>query len=911
MGWHWTGETWEWRHLDLTELFYAAQDAVQSGDIDKAEENIVEIDREYKAEYEGSAYSAAANGGPPAMMVTSMAHNTRAEMALDRALDDGFPLRAFPEETLREAEAHLERALSVNPWNTAALMNSAMLARDLGDADKAAEHWRRASCRPPSWQDPDCSDDEDEVCDGWREAWLVDPYEKSVALACMYRALLLCQLGEHADADRELRRFGFRWKLAPGVWDLAAGRSDGIVAGAPGLLPPPPPPPLRLPLRLPLSGGGHGGEAAPSEEPQGAGGSGGAASSAAVAAAAAAAAPWPVPVRQFANAVAPGIYQALRRAFAPEAAYWRETQYENASASKRYFTFYVDLPELLRKAGAAEGAAVGAAEGGGGDGGEGAEGSVVLGAAGSLPSPLAAAPPGARSRAAASAPVSRGAIVGASSSSSQSRRQRRRPSMQEAASAAASAASPASPAAHPWRLRALSSASAVASATFGWRALDHNVVERLLLRLWPLLGRPDLTSCEWWVHQRAAGRSWGHELHFDVEERTMEITGRVVHPAVSSVVYLSEHGDPTIVLDETIDKPLGAQRVFAAHPRERSFLAFDGRLLHGVLPGPFAHGAPRGPPQPRLTLLIAWYCEPTAAAISPGASARAGAKLGAQYGAQSRVPRASRHQTWPSDLEMRPEELALDDEACMASAAAASGLPTDGMGEGALGEGGGQGAGLLAPELPVPYASPAWIPVPPADLVPEGRPGKRAVPASAYKGLDTSLDGPVYQTASCPSIHTLHSHPTATCPSSSSSQKRGAAGGLDQRDGGDGGGSSSQRGSARDSARGSARDSARGSARGSAKDKATFSLTPREIVGRTGRAELLCGEPPTALAPPETPRQHFFLVEADEVGARLRTEHGQGGTWAEVAVPPGAKRPRRLGSKDAGSKDAGSKDAPI
>ena len=408
----------------------------------------------------------------------------------------------------------------------------------------------------------------------------------------------------------------------------------------------------------------------------------------------------------------------------------------------------------------------------------------------------------------------------------------------------------------------------------------------------------------------------------------MELTGRVVHPAVSSVVYLSEHGDPTIVLDETIDKPLGAQRVFAAHPRERSFLAFDGRLLHGVLPGPFAHGAPRGPPQPRLTLLIAWYCEPTAVAISPGASARAGAKLGAQYGAQSRVPRASRHQTWPSDLEMRPEELALDDEACMvsaaaASAAAASGLPTDGtdgMGEGAvgegggqgagllaasglptdgtdgMGEGGGQGAGLLAPELPVPYASPAWIPVPPAHLVPEGRPGKRAVPASAYKGLDTSLDGPVYQTASCPSIHTLHSHPTATCPSSSSSRGRGAAAGLDQRDGGDGGGSSAQRDSAR--------YSARGSARGSAKDKSTFSLTPREIVGRTGRAELLCGEPPTALAPPETPRQHFFLVEADEVGARLRTEHGQGGTWAEVAAPPGAKRPRRLGSKDAGSKDA-------
>ena len=509
-----------------------------------------------------------------------------------------------------------------------------------------------------------------------------------------------------------------------------------------------------------------------------------------------------------------------------------------------------------------------------------------------------------------------GAVLG--TSSSQSRRQRRS-TQREAASAAASvasAASPASPAARPRRLRALSSASAVASAstTYGWRAIEHNVVERLLLRLWPLLGRPDLTSCEWWVHQRAAGRCWGHELHFDVEERTMELTGRVVHPAISSVVYLSEHGDPTIVLDETIDKPLGAQRVFAAHPRERSFLAFDGRLLHGVLPGPFAlnttRGAPRGPPHPRLTLLIAWYCEPTAVAISGNISLGASASAGAKLGAQSRVPRASRHQTWPSDLEMRPEELALDDEACKAaaaaaSAAAASAVPTDRIGEGALGEGGGQVAGLLAPELPVPYASPAWISVPPADLVPEGRPGKRAVPASAYKGLDTSLDGPVYQTATCPSSHTLHSHSTS---SSSSSRGRGATGGLEQRDCG-GGGNSSQWDSARDSARGSARgsakdsarDSARGSARGSAKDKATFSLTPREIVGRTGRPELLCGEPPTSLAPPETPRQHFFLEEADEVGARLRTEHGQGGTWAEVVVPPGAKRPRRLGSKDAAS----------
>jgi len=124
-----------------------------------------------------------------------------------------------------------------------------------------------------------------------------------------------------------------------------------------------------------------------------------------------------------------------------------------------------------------------------------------------------------------------------------------------------------------------------------------HAVDRLILSLWPLLGRTDITSCEWWVHQRAVGRGWGHELHFDVEERTMELTGRVVHPAVSSVVYLSDDGDPTLVIDETLDAPLGGRTAYCANPLPRSFMAFDGRLLHGVLPGPFAHGEPRGPPK--------------------------------------------------------------------------------------------------------------------------------------------------------------------------------------------------------------------------------------------------------------------------------------------------------------------------
>jgi hypothetical protein len=79
----------------------------------------------------------------------------------------------------------------------------------------------------------------------------------------------------------------------------------------------------------------------------------------------------------------------------------------------------------------------------------------------------------------------------------------------------------------------------------------------VVLQLLPRLGEAarGLVSAEWWVHSRLAGRNVGHELHFDLEERALEATGRIVHPTLSSVLYLSGGGDPTIVLDEPIGSP--------------------------------------------------------------------------------------------------------------------------------------------------------------------------------------------------------------------------------------------------------------------------------------------------------------------------------------------------------------------
>ena len=77
----------------------------------------------------------------------------------------------------------------------------------------------------------------------------------------------------------------------------------------------------------------------------------------------------------------------------------------------------------------------------------------------------------------------------------------------------------------------------------------------------------------------------------NLQERTLELGGGVVHPAVSSVLYLrggdergGGTGDPTVVLDEVLGGG-DAARLWVCHPREGDFMAFPGDRLHGVLPG--------------------------------------------------------------------------------------------------------------------------------------------------------------------------------------------------------------------------------------------------------------------------------------------------------------------------------------
>ncbi len=182
-------------------------------------------------------------------------------------------------------------------------------------------------------------------------------------------------------------------------------------------------------------------------------------------------------------------------------------------------------------------------------------------------------------------------------------------------------------------------AARAADAGTGADAAD-NVVEELVLRLRPLVERScgqRMVGAEWWTHTRPKGRNVGHQLHYDLEEGILESRGDIVHPAVSSVIYLSGNGaegvgdsedaaGPTLVLDQRVDDTQLATRSWLSHPAQGAMLTFPGDRLHGVLPGrPNATARGQNPDTKkredvglvrrteteRLTLMIAWWSVPT------------------------------------------------------------------------------------------------------------------------------------------------------------------------------------------------------------------------------------------------------------------------------------------------------------
>jgi hypothetical protein len=124
--------------------------------------------------------------------------------------------------------------------------------------------------------------------------------------------------------------------------------------------------------------------------------------------------------------------------------------------------------------------------------------------------------------------------------------------------------------------------------------IDHLVVEHLLPAAMAQRSQAEndkepIVGYEWWVHTRPVHASLGHNLHFDTDEATLNKTGQIYHPVLSSVLYLTGSPDTagaTIVLDQAPDATSNATKCWRNVPVPNSLLVFPGNLLHGVLPCP-------------------------------------------------------------------------------------------------------------------------------------------------------------------------------------------------------------------------------------------------------------------------------------------------------------------------------------
>jgi hypothetical protein len=131
-----------------------------------------------------------------------------------------------------------------------------------------------------------------------------------------------------------------------------------------------------------------------------------------------------------------------------------------------------------------------------------------------------------------------------------------------------------------------------------WYQLDtppRTLFEQVIACLRPQV--PCAASCigaEWWMRAQAASSPF--QFHFDRDERVRDT---VVSPRTSSILYLSDVGGPTLIVDH---EPGGSapSSARAVRPRRGRFATFPGTLFHGVLPGEPSSW-------PRLAMFVNWW----------------------------------------------------------------------------------------------------------------------------------------------------------------------------------------------------------------------------------------------------------------------------------------------------------------
>ena len=119
-----------------------------------------------------------------------------------------------------------------------------------------------------------------------------------------------------------------------------------------------------------------------------------------------------------------------------------------------------------------------------------------------------------------------------------------------------------------------------------------------LKKEFPLLSK-NASVVEMWAHNRP--HASGHQMHFDSDNEGM---GGVRNPIISTILYITDGtGGPSLVTNQKLVHGQLATKGWVSHAKEKRLVAFDGKVLHGVVPG---KGSSDGDGR-RVTLMFAFW----------------------------------------------------------------------------------------------------------------------------------------------------------------------------------------------------------------------------------------------------------------------------------------------------------------
>jgi hypothetical protein len=126
-------------------------------------------------------------------------------------------------------------------------------------------------------------------------------------------------------------------------------------------------------------------------------------------------------------------------------------------------------------------------------------------------------------------------------------------------------------------------------------------LQSFLAETWKLALR-QAVACELWAHNRP--HATGHQFHFDSDNEGID--GVIRNPICSCILYLSEEsvGGPSVITNQRLASHSPADKGWASQPRKGRLVAFDGKVLHGVVPG---KGVPSATSRRRATVMLAFW----------------------------------------------------------------------------------------------------------------------------------------------------------------------------------------------------------------------------------------------------------------------------------------------------------------